>query len=491
MNLKQFLIPFFFGFIGIFAFSPFSIKPLIILSYSYLIRELVYRENSSLKKIIFWSFGHWGFGMSWLIVSVYYYGETSILISLIIFLLLILILTTFFSLPLSILRFRLFSRNNASQHIELLYISSILILSELSRYYLLNGVPWLIPGSVFLDTNTQYIYSIFGVAAGSMLIYLFASLIALYWGRNKNISYIIFLSSLILFIPVTLEKIEDRRDIYVSIIQPSSDPFLKYKNGYKNEIEQNILNLVERTSPKSEIVVLPEAELPYSMQSKDFTNFIKKIDTSNKEFISGVWSYKDEYLYNALININTSESYNKMHLVPFGEYIPFISSIRGIISFFDMPMSNVKHGNKNQQNIAIFQDKAINFAPLICFDIAFSNTVRKSNKSSYFMINISNDTWFGKSIGPYHHLDITRVRAIENNKWIIRSTNDGFSAIITNNGTIVDIIEKGITGVINSGINIEKERSLYNIYGYFIPYILSILIILISAIMFKCRKIHS
>lgn len=491
MNLKQFLIPFFFGFIGIFAFSPFSIKPLIILSYSYLIRELVYRENSSLKKIIFWSFGHWGFGMSWLIVSVYYYGETSILISLIIFLLLILILTTFFSLPLSILRFRLFSRNNASQHIELLYISSILILSELSRYYLLNGVPWLIPGSVFLDTNTQYIYSIFGVAAGSMLIYLFASLIALYWGRNKNISYIIFLSSLILFIPVTLEKIEDRRDIYVSIIQPSSDPFLKYKDGYKNEIEQNILNLVERTSPKSEIVVLPEAELPYSMQSKDFTNFIKKIDTSNKEFISGVWSYKDEYLYNALININTSESYNKMHLVPFGEYIPFISSIRGIISFFDMPMSNVKHGNKNQQNIAIFQDKAINFAPLICFDIAFSNTVRKSNKSSYFMINISNDTWFGKSIGPYHHLDITRVRAIENNKWIIRSTNDGFSAIITNNGTIVDIIEKGITGVINSGINIEKERSLYNIYGYFIPYLLSILIIVISAIMFKCRKIHS
>jgi len=491
MNLKQFLIPFFFGFIGIFAFSPFSIKPLIILSYSYLIRELVYRENSSLKKIIFWSFGHWGFGMSWLIVSVYYYGETSILISLIIFLLLILILTTFFSLPLSILRFRLFSRNNASQHIELLYISSILILSELSRYYLLNGVPWLIPGSVFLDTNTQYIYSIFGVAAGSMLIYLFASLIALYWGRNKNISYIIFLSSLILFIPVTLEKIEDRRDIYVSIIQPSSDPFLKYKNGYKNEIEQNILNLVERTSPKSEIVVLPEAELPYSMQSKDFTNFIKKIDTSNKEFISGVWSYKDEYLYNALININTSESYNKMHLVPFGEYIPFISSLRGIISFFDMPMSNVKHGNKNQQNIAIFQDKTINFAPLICFDIAFSNTVRKSNKSSYFMINISNDTWFGKSIGPYHHLDITRVRAIENNKWIIRSTNDGFSAIITNNGTIVDIIEKGITGVINSGINIEKERSLYNIYGYFIPYLLSILIIVISAIMFKCRKIHS
>jgi apolipoprotein N-acyltransferase len=393
-------------------------------------------------------------------------------------------------LPLLVLRFRLFSKNNLSQYIELLYISSILILSELSRNYLLNGVPWLITGSVFLDTHAQYIYPILGVAGGSMLIYIIAGLVALNWITNKNISYLVFLGSLILFIPTAIDEIEDERDIYVSIIQPSSDPFLKYKNGYKKEIEQNIFNLIEKTSPKSEIVVLPEAELPYSMQSKDFTNFIKNIDISNKEFISGVWSYKDEYLYNSLININTRESYNKMHLVPFGEYIPFISSLRGIISFFDMPMSNVRHGNKNQQNISIFEDKSLNFAPLICFDIAFSNTVRKSNKSSYFMINISNDTWFGESIGPYHHLDITRVRAIENNKWIIRSTNDGFSAIITNNGTIVDKIDKGITGVINSGINIEKDRSFYNLYGYFIPYILSILIILISAIMFKCRKIY-
>jgi apolipoprotein N-acyltransferase len=491
MKLKQYLIPFIFGFIGIFAFSPFSIKPLIILSYAYLIRELVYRQNSSLKKVISWSFGHWGLGMSWLIVSVYYYGETSIAGSLLIFILLILILTTFFTLPLLVLRFRLFSKNNLSQYIELLYISSILILSELSRNYLLNGVPWLIPGNVFLDTHVQYIYPILGVAGSSMLIYMIAGLVALNWITNKNISYLVFLGSLILFIPTAIEEIKDERDIYVSIIQPSSDPFLKYKNGYKDEIEQNILNLIEKTSPKSEIVVLPEAELPYSMQSKDFTNFIKNIDISNKEFISGVWSYKDEYLYNSLININTRESYNKMHLVPFGEYIPFISSLRGIINFFDMPMSNVKHGNKSQQNISIFEDKTLNFAPLICFDIAFSNTVRQSNKSSHFMINISNDTWFGESIGPYHHLDITRVRAIENNKWIIRSTNDGFSAIITSNGTIVDKLEKGITGVINSGINIEEDRSFYNVYGYFIPYILSIIIILISAIMYKCRKVYS
>ena len=85
-----------------------------------------------------------------------------------------------------------------------------------------------------------------GVTGGSMLIYMIAGLVALNWVTNKNISYLAFLGSLILFIPTAIEEITDERDIYVSIIQPSSDPFLKYKNGYKNEIEQNILNLIEK-----------------------------------------------------------------------------------------------------------------------------------------------------------------------------------------------------------------------------------------------------
>ena len=99
MKFKEFFIPFFFGLLGVFSFAPFSIKPLIVLSYAYLIKELTFK-SSSLRQLILWSIGHWGFGMSWLIVSVYYYGNTSIYISFIIFLLLILILTVFFSLPL-------------------------------------------------------------------------------------------------------------------------------------------------------------------------------------------------------------------------------------------------------------------------------------------------------------------------------------------------------------------------------------------------------
>ena len=77
MLTKKYVAPFLFGFLGILSFAPFSIKPLIFLSYAYLIKELAYKNDSSIKKLVFWSLGHWGFGMSWIIVSVYYYGTVS------------------------------------------------------------------------------------------------------------------------------------------------------------------------------------------------------------------------------------------------------------------------------------------------------------------------------------------------------------------------------------------------------------------------------
>jgi len=484
MALKKYFAAFVFGLIGIFAFAPFSIKPLILVSYAYLIRSLLSKNTHTLKKLISWAIGHWGFGMSWLIVSVYYYGETTILISLVIFILLTLFLTLFFGLPLIALKYRLFSGKEGSKHLKIFSISSALILFELSRYYLLNGVPWLIPGTVFLDTPLHSIYYFFGVTGGSFIVYLFAASIAIFWEHR----YKIFFGSFLLFIPIIDKYEKTEFDFNVSIIQPSSDPFQKYNLGYKSYIENNILDLLKATSLESQMIVLPEAELPYSLNSNNFKKFINKINKKDKEIIMGVWNIDDKTLFNSLISVNTNEIYNKRHLVPFGEYIPFTSSLRGLIDFFDMPMSNVTHGSGIQDNIQVSSLEGVKFSPLICFDVAFGNSVRKSNISSNFIINVSNDTWFGKSMGPYQHLEITRIRAIENNKWIIRSTNDGISAIISNNGTIVDKLDKNISGVINSGINFTYNRSIYNIYGHYIPFILALIIVLTSLIIYTCSK---
>ena len=482
MKILNFIIPALFGLIGIFAFAPFSIKFLIFISYGYLIHLLISNNNGVFWKVFFWGLGHWGLGMSWIIVSVYYYGETTIAMSSIIYILLVVILTLIFTSPLLILKSALSFTKINNNFFSVLFISSIFTISEFSRYFFLNGVPWLIPGNIFLDTISQNIYPIFGVTAASFFIYFICALFVVY--SNNKISYVsaaILIISLLPFSPAD----ETKDGIKVSIVQPASDPFLKYEDNYYLKIEDNLNKLIDTVSKDSELVVLPEAELPYSQNSIRFINFLKNTEISEK-IILGVWKYDDAKLYNAIFSPRYNEAYKKIHLVPFGEYIPFIEGLRGIINFFDLPMSNVSHGSQLQENIRILDN--IPISSPICFDIAFPNTVRKMNKSSVLMINVSNDTWFGNSIGPYHHLSIARVRSIENNRYTIRATNDGISAIISNKGTIVTLLDKGKSGILEGNVKLIKNSTFYSRNGYLFFIILSFIIVIIPFLMIIWKK---
>ena len=482
MKILNFIIPALFGLIGIFAFAPFSIKFLIFISYGYLIHLLISNNNGVFWKVFCWGLGHWGLGMSWIIVSVYYYGETTIAMSSIIYILLVVILTLIFTSPLLILKSALSFTKINNNFFSVLFISSIFTISEFSRYFFLNGVPWLIPGNIFLDTISQNIYPIFGVTAASFFIYFICALFIVY--SNNKIFYVsaaILIISLLPFSPAD----ETKDGIKVSIVQPASDPFLKYEDNYYLKIEDNLNKLIDTVSKDSELVVLPEAELPYSQNSIRFINFLRNTEISEK-IILGVWKYDDAKLYNAIFSPRYNEAYKKIHLVPFGEYIPFIEGLRGIINFFDLPMSNVSHGSQLQENIRILDN--IPISSPICFDIAFPNTVRKMNKSSLLMINVSNDTWFGNSIGPYHHLSIARVRSIENNRYTIRATNDGISAIISNKGTIVTLLDKGKSGILEGNVKLIKNSTFYSRNGHLFFIILSFIIVLIPFLMIIWKK---
>ena len=484
MKLNQVLVPFFFGLLGILSFAPFSIKFTIFISYAYLINLILSSKKNSFLKVFSWGFGHWGFGMSWVIVSVYYYGETSIALSLLIYILLIIILSIVFTSPLTLIKPLINYVNISNKYLKILLISALFSVSELTRYYLLNGVPWLIPGNIYLDTISQNIYPIFGVSALSIMIYILCAGYAV--NLKKKAQY--FLLGLVLISIFPENKTATVQDgVLVSIIQPSSDPFLKYEDNYSYKIESNLDALINKTSKESQLIVIPEAELPYVLNSKRFKSFIENTKKSNK-IIMGAWNYDENKLYNVIYSSKYTETYKKKHLVPFGEYIPFFERLRGIIKFFDLPMSNVSKGSNNQKNLNILNN--VKVSTPICFDIAFSNTIRKMNKSSLLMINISNDTWFGNSIGPYQHLNLARIRSIENNRWTIRSTNDGISAIISNNGTIVNYLEKGVSDILEDRVSLISNRSFYNKIGYLFIYLFIIMTSLILTIKYIWKKIN-
>ena len=477
MKLSNTLYPFLFGLIGIFAFSPFSIKFLIFISYIYLIKVILYKERNALTKLFCWGLGHWGFGMSWLIVSIYYYGEVDLIASTLIFSLLVILLTFVFTIPLLLTNTLISSLKIKAKPTKIILVSGIFLLIEFTRYFFLNGVPWLIPGNIFLDTITQTTYSVFGVSFASLLIYLICSIIVQY--KKSRIAAIALVFLFISLIPQN-SNIIINNGIFVTAIQPSSNPFLKYEKDYYQKIEKNLLRLIKQSSQSSKLIVLPEAELPYHDKTVKFSDFLSKINNKEK-LLLGTWHYDENKLFNAFLNVKSDQVYKKIHLVPFGEYIPFFKSLRGLIDFFNLPMSNVDHGLNNQTKMTVLN--GLEVSTPICFDMAFPRTVRLMNKSSLFMINISNDTWFGESIGPYHHLSIARIRSVENNRWTLRATNDGFSAIISNKGTIVDKLDKGDSNILEGYIDLIYKNSFYNKIGYIFSYLISF--ILISSIIIR------
>ena len=123
---------------------------------------------------------------------------------------------------------------------------------------------------------------------------------------------------------------------------------------------------------------------------------------------------------------------------------------------------------------------------MICFDIAFPLSYLQEIRDSDSIVNISNDTWFGSSFGPYQHLQIVRARALESNKWIARGTSDGISTIVDNKGTIVSILKKGESGFLNGTIYKTSKSSFFYFYGFLLAPMLSF-IVLISVLILRLR----
>ena len=475
-KLKQaynFLIPFFFGLSGVLAFAPFSIKFLIIPTYSYLIHLVFFSDYEQFKtKLILWTLGHWGIGVSWIIVSVYYYGNIGYAASSIVYILFLILIIIFAVAPIRL--FKVQEMYNTSLY-SIVYISAALLLIELTRDFFFGGFPWLIPGTVSVDTLLSNLLPIFGIAGASLLIYLGAASVASFWNSSKKTAISILVFTALFLIPFNEKNITDNNDfISVAIVQPSLDPRLKLKQIYKPLIQETLIKLSLTDSIKPELIIWPEAELPFVYKSREYY-LLKERFGESTELITGMWSFEGSKLFNSLVNIKTDQIYKKQHLVPFGEYIPFKTILNPILIRFGAPISDISPGKQGQLSIKVKDN--LNAAPLICYDVVFGNDVRKAVKSSNFIINISNDSWFGRSLGPYQHLEISRIRAIENNKWLLRSTNDGFSAIIDSNGTIVSIMSKGEQGVIYQEIGTNNSATIYASFGYYVPYLLALIIL--------------
>ena len=502
--LTLFVIPIFFGSLSVFSFEPFNltiINFLIFPTCFYLLvyinkksrsvyRKKPYRKNLFIFGLTF-GFGFYLSGISWIANSLTFDENFKILIPFALTLI-PLFLSLFLGLTTLII----------GPHLKLDFSSMIIFsagiaFSDYLRAYLFTGFPW----NLWAYSTTTYseilqIVNLIGLYSYNLIVItLFTLPIMLLFKISKVKKLIVVLIKLLFILSLyiygnyeinknneILKSVKER--VYVKIISPNFD--LRYGLSLK-EIEDRFNKLVRYSDPdkkKETLFIWPEGVFSgYSYdQIKIFKNLIFK-NFSNKHriiFGSNRLDPKSGQFYNSMLIINNNfdviQSYNKRKLVPFGEFLP----LENILNNFGLKKITEGHGSflKGQKNNNLLIDK-LSILPLICYEVIFSDLIQKSDISTNLIVNISEDGWFGKSIGPDQHFAKSFFRAIENNTFLLRSTNQGVSAIIDNKGTLIKKLNRNEAGNIEFEVPLIKSNKVKNDLIFFILLITYLLFFLI------------
>ena len=360
---------------------------------------------------------------------------------------------------------------------SILLFSSSLAFSDYIRGKIFSGFPWNLWGyswSWFVEILQSL--NLIGLYAFNLLTIMIFSIPAVIFFKISMSKKILIIGSTFTFIFLIyiygstsinknkelLKYLDNDKKVYTKVISPNFE--LKYDSSIL-EIENKLKKLIRYSDPDPEIKTLfiwPEGVFTgYSLtEVYQFKNLIKNKFTKNHKILFGINTIdtSEEY-FNSLVVIdndfNILHQYNKKKLVPFGEFLPFET----FLNKFGFKKITQGFGSflkgKKQDNIKI---NNLNILPLICYEIIFPELIQKADNESNLIVNISEDAWFGNSIGPHQHFAKAVFRAIESNIFLVRSANKGFSAIISNKGEVIKKLNINETGNIEMNIPLLKSE---------------------------------
>ena len=332
--------------------------------------------------------------------------------------------------------------------------ASIWTLVLWGREWFLTGFPWNPISNITMNMpmviNSISLWGSLGLSF--VIIGLVASFVELLQKRQKSNWFVFFVYVILFFVGCIWgyhnmsvnDKISNNSPL-IRIVQPAQSAVYKIPTSRKEAQDianQKIRDLfVWATQDKTEnpdIIIFPETAYPYTLVD----NLFPLSRVLNTNVIMGANYYSDKKLYNSMAvadkNGIIQHLYSKSHLVPFGEYRPFGDII-------PTPGQLTPGDGKELINIDTQYGKFV-FAPAICYEIIFSDSLIPNNEIPDAIINITNDTWFGLTPGVYQHLDMVRRYAIESGIPVVRANYSGISAFITSDGNVVSMMPVGHTG---------------------------------------------
>lgn len=494
---------FFCGWLSVSAFPPYYFFPVLFITFSLLL-ILINKAPFPFQAFkIGYSFGFslFAFGFAWvgnaLLIDAWHFGW--------LYPITLAAAGAFFGLFIAVPAYlSFFFKNLLSRYLA---FCSLFVIFEWIRSFFLTGFPWNLQGYVlaFNDRLIQ-LASVGGTYLLSLIVVLICTLPALLSiNRSKKIMRICLyvplglLLFLYLFGSFRLHN-QDRTesDTRIRIVQPSIPQAMKWK---KETLEYNFNQYIRISQSRKldniDFVIWGETATPFPLDY-DFSHLqdIREAIPNNGYLITGLVRYKFDiyqnyYPLNSMFVIDKYgeilASYDKSHLVPFGEYIP----LREYLPSFIRPVANAIGSflsGSGPSKIQIPEQPSL--GALICYEVIFPHQIMNQSQRPDWIINLTNDGWYGDSAGPHQHLVSTRMRAVEEGMTIARAANTGISALISPYGVILGELPLNYTGILD--INLPKKSQFPTIYSRLgnLPVLLvcSLLLILASVLALYTRR---
>lgn len=449
------------------GFAPFDFWPATLGSLAVLFYLLLGTQERRAAFFTGWWFGvgQYAVGVSWIYVSIRVYGSASLPLGVG----LVAVFVAGMALFTGLATLLVGGRFNRLQR-GAIFVAAWLFVEWLLTWFL-TGFPWLFAGYAGFSLPVVHLAPIGGVMLVSTALVGTAVALVLAVAYRATVRYalagllaVVWLSGWGLGGVVWTEPGEARR---VALVQGNIPQELKWSRGYATTIRERYERL---SSPvwDLDLVIWPEAAVTsWWPQSRSYLRSLAARGSAT--FVTGVpiieFFQEDVFIYNGavLTDRDVELTYQKRRLVPFGDYVPFEEALRGLIAFFDLPMSNARRG-PDDQNVLVDQH-GFSIGMAICYEVAYGELVRRDAARSDVLATISNDTWFGASIGPHQHLAIARMRAIETSRYMLRSTNNGVTAVIDSAGRVSAQLPQFEEGVLNAEFFPTRGSTPYVRFG--------------------------
>ena len=494
-GVKRLLVAAAMGAGGALAFEPFGLFPLLLLSYAGFVLLLDSAAASPRRLRQAWAIG-WSFGFGFFLVGLYWIGYAFLVDP----------DAHAWQLPFVAMLMPgglgLFYAAGALLCMlqwrpgvaRIFLFALVFALLEWLRGHVLTGFPWNLPAygwgaSIALLQST----AVFGAYGLSLLTLLFgASLATFTRGNDKNARWLpgvmaVFFVALWADGEVRLFMATDDTvpGVHLRIVQPDTPQPEKYDQRLLVRNWQRLVDLSQTPSPgRPSVIIWPEAAPPFLLErNAQAIADIAQITGDSRVLLTGEVRIAQDgartRFYNSFAMfgphgklLGTSD---KFHLVPFGEYLPFEDTLRSI-GITEIAANTGFSSGPGPQTFSV--PGAPPVGPLICYEVIFPQAVTGDPRPSW-LVNMTDDSWFGPNTGPMQHLLIARVRAIEEGLPIVRAANTGISGIIDSYGRMRARLDLGLRGILDGDLPIALPQTPFARYGN--PILLSLFLICAGA----------